>query len=538
VPAPPERRWALLLAAVGLLALLAHARTLGNGFVYDDARALGNAVVTGPFDPAAIAGSDFWGQGAGGVGTWRPLAVASLWVDQHLGGGAPLPFHATNLVLHALTAIALVLALRRAVGDGRLALAAGALFATLAINTEAVAAVVGRADLLAALLGVLAWATLPPPGARLAPARVAGAAGLTLAALLAKESALVIPPFLVAAELLLGDRPWRARLGRAAALAGALAAAVGLYLALRAASVPFGAILRAENNNPLLGQPLPTRVLSGLALLTRAARLILVPLQLAPDYSFAEILPERMPPSADVLLGALLAILLAAGAVAARRRSPAAALGLTLVLLGWAAQSHILLPLPAIFAERLLYLPAAGAAIAVVAGAAALHRRGRAGLAVALLVLLAAGNLARGVVRDGDWRSPATLFGQAVRDTPRCARAWLNLAAARIEARRLEDGLADLGRAAAIAPEWCSPHTMAGATLDQLGDPARAEAELRLAVRLDPVCPSGAYNLALFLARHARHAEAAAVLDDYLARVPRPGRELELRESLRARIGG
>src|SRR5437762_2792653 len=72
----------------------------------------------------------------------------------------------------------------------RVALAAGALFALHPLHTEAVAGLVGRADVLATLLGALAWwlhRRRVPAATLLAPLCLGGA-------LLAKESAVLILP--------------------------------------------------------------------------------------------------------------------------------------------------------------------------------------------------------------------------------------------------------------------------------------------------------------------------------------------------------
>ena len=144
---------------------------------------------------------------------------------------------------------------------GGLALA-GAIFAALAVHTEAVAGIVGRADLMAAGCCFLAWALWR----RSAPA----AAAAFLAALLCKESALVFPLWLVIVEPPRRALAW-------------LGAALAAYVALRAAT--FGLVVddvfRSANNNLLLDEPPGVRALTALAMLARALRLILVPLDTA-----------------------------------------------------------------------------------------------------------------------------------------------------------------------------------------------------------------------------------------------------------------
>src|SRR5262249_7428894 len=72
-------------------------------------------------------------------------------------GVAPFGYHLVNFALHAAVCVVLALVLARIAGDATLALLAAFLFAAHPVHTEAVASVVGRAELLAALLGLLAW---------------------------------------------------------------------------------------------------------------------------------------------------------------------------------------------------------------------------------------------------------------------------------------------------------------------------------------------------------------------------------------------
>jgi tetratricopeptide (TPR) repeat protein len=488
------------------VALAAHARSLGGGFVYDDAKAiLENPVVTGPFDPTAFVRRDFWGLEPGaGVASWRPLPVLTFWVDWRTGGGGPFTFHLTNLVLHALAALALAWAARSTL--------AGVLLATLAVCTEAVAGIVGRADVMAAGLCFLAWGLSRRSG----PA----AAAAWLLALLCKESAIVFPVWLVLIE-----GPRRSQLWLAAGLAA--------YVALRGAA--YGLVVEdtflARENNVLLTEPLGVRLLTALRLFLLALRLTLLPVSLSADYAFAEILPERGL-SVEVAAGATALAGLVALALVARRRAPDVSRGIAIFLAGFAVVSNVALILPAIFAERLLYLPAAGAALALAAGLRLARPRA---LALGLGVLLAGGNLARSVVRDGDWRDDLTLFAAAAEASPRSARAHYNHGAALRRAGRPEEAAAALALAIEIAPAWAKPRSAAGAALDELGEPALAEVQLRRAVELDADDAEATFNYGLFLARRGRPAEAVAVLERFAARHPQAANVRRLLNDIRSR---
>lgn len=106
--------------------------------------------------------NDFWGTpiGSGNShGSYRPLCVASFRLNHWTGGLEPRGYHAANVLLHCAVTY-LVYALCRTLSAGRrppAAVAAASVFAVHPVHAEAVAGVVGRADLLAGLFYVAAF---------------------------------------------------------------------------------------------------------------------------------------------------------------------------------------------------------------------------------------------------------------------------------------------------------------------------------------------------------------------------------------------
>src|SRR5215472_6343345 len=141
----------LLLAAV----VLAYANTLGNQFAMDDELyIMHNAQVTSPslarlFSPNPVSS------------VYRPLAFAVLALNWALSGPEPFGYHLLNLLLHAGVTWLLYILLQELFAswsEGKaVAFAAALLFAVHPIHTEAVAWVVGRAELLAAGFLFAGW---------------------------------------------------------------------------------------------------------------------------------------------------------------------------------------------------------------------------------------------------------------------------------------------------------------------------------------------------------------------------------------------
>lgn len=138
---------------------------------------------------------------ASALGYFRPLYVATFWADRRLWGPSPALFHLTSLALIAASAALVVAVVRRYTRDPLLAGGAGALFAIHPWHVENAAWIAVRGDPLYTcllLLAVLAYDRWREDGRGLPFAALA----LFEAALLSKESAVVLPFALVAIGLL------------------------------------------------------------------------------------------------------------------------------------------------------------------------------------------------------------------------------------------------------------------------------------------------------------------------------------------------
>ncbi|MGD0485540.1 MAG: hypothetical protein ABSB58_12945, partial [Gemmatimonadales bacterium] len=84
-----------------------------------------------------------------GAGLYRPLVIVTFAADWQLSGGSTVWLHAMNVAWHAATTALLVPVLAAYTGPAA-ALAGGVLFAVHPVHVEAVANLVGRAELMAA----------------------------------------------------------------------------------------------------------------------------------------------------------------------------------------------------------------------------------------------------------------------------------------------------------------------------------------------------------------------------------------------------
>jgi tetratricopeptide (TPR) repeat protein len=328
-------------------------------------------------------------------------------------------------------------------------------------------------------------------------------------------------------------------LDRAAALAPSVLA-LETYVVLRVRALhAFPGVQHVHpTDNPLLLLSEPQRTASALALLARYVRLFLWPAGLAIDVS-GPVFPTEPSLLAPRAVVGLLVLLLAAAALMlpmllGERRSPPLcllAVSAAVFLLPYLVVSNLLVPIGALFADRLFYLPSAGLCLGAGALAAwstgtlglpdlGRHRRGLLAVLAGTAVLLGSASWTRTRV----WRSDATIFADALRVHPDSPRAHFILGKLSGDAGRDQEALASFDRAIAVWPSYIPAYQEKGVVLGRMGRLAEAEEAFRETLRRSPAYDAAHYNLGLVLRRQGRAAEAerelrkALLLDPSYAR--------------------
>src|SRR6266487_1072607 len=398
-----------LYAAVAVCAAVVYVAALWNQFALDD-----NQIVRFNNLVLKVSGvwrafvSPYWPPVIGG-GMYRPLPLASYAIDWQLGGAAWW-FHAVNVAWHAGASVAVAWLARRWSGE-RAALAAGLLFAVHPVHVEAVANIVGRAELMAALFAIVAvYAALVHD--RLGWSAVALAAGL-----LSKENAVVAPALIAWGWLVevVPRPPWR----RMAAYAAVWLALGTGYLVVRW-SVLGDEVTSGVTLAPVFFHASPVAVrLTAVAALADVARLLVFPLKLRVDYSPAERTLVTSPLDGRFLLGLLcLAVWVGLLVLAWRRGRKLEAFGLGWIGLALLPVANLLYPAGVLVAERTLYLPSVGLALAAGALLEPLAAFDTRRLAWVLGVVVMAGG-ARTALRVPVWRDELSVVLSELEDSPR-----------------------------------------------------------------------------------------------------------------------
>jgi tetratricopeptide (TPR) repeat protein len=413
----------------------------------------------------------------------------------------------------------------RRLGASRFSSAAALLlFSVHPIHVEAIANIVGRAEILAALFTFLAlWLTTMTGewrvGGRIispAPAvtRLAswGAAAALFLALGSKEVALAAPLLMMALEILL--RPRRPGQGvawwldRAAALAPmALAMLAYLIMRVRALELLFSLQPTHPSDNPLLLMEGVERAATALGLIARYVALLLYPIGLSADYSGPVISAEqgllafRPLFGTLILLGCIACLLYAA-------RSPLRAFASLLFLCPYLVVGNLLFDVGTIFAERLMYMPSAGFCLmlSLLLGAAGMGANDRPelfsrSLASAALFVLVAGLAVACWARCLDWRDDESLFLAAMRAQPDSPRASFIVGKRLRERGERQRALELFERSIELFPEHARAMTEKGTLLGERGELERAERSFAEALTIDPAYGLAHYNRGVAL-RH------------------------------------
>ena len=511
--------------AVLSVALVVSVTSVANGFVFDDVRVIqqDQRVHSLRRLPELLSGP-YWGKDYGNS-AYRPVTSASFALDWAAGSGRPAVFHATNVLLH-LAVVALVLALASMVLTPAGAIVAALWFAVQPVHVEAVANVVGRAELLAAagyLAAVLAYVKVGDES--VSGMRGVRTGGLVLAVLAgaavafgAKEHALTLPGVLVLADT------WRARtrgealrvrIGRQALLLGAVLALALGYLAARAHAVG-GSFATGVAAPGLEGS-----TFSGRFLIMAPAALVWLEWMIFPLHLSADYLPNEFVPRAVLggpqIAGLLAVVALLAAAYRARNRAPGITVGVAWMCVTAAVAANLVFPTGVILGERLAYLPSVGAAVAAGALWELLQPyRLRWAATVAVLGLLAARSLERIPV----WHDERRFLAALVRDAPDSYRTHWGLGAEAFKRGAFAEGEREMQTAIRIEPSDAALVQELGERYLEAGAFAPAARYLAASYRIDTLRSDAAVRAAFAWLKAGRPDSAAAIGSAALRRVP------------------
>jgi len=511
----PPTRAAILSLLLVAATVVAYLPALGAGFVWDDdSHVTDNPALDSPgglgriwIDPEATP-------------QYYPLVHTTFWVEHRLFGLEPFGYHLDNVLLHAVTALLLVAALRRLRLPG--AWLAGFLFALHPVQVESVAWISERKNVLSGALYLAAalsyWRFAPPeaPPDERGPRRFwLAAVALFAAALLAKTVTATLP----AALLLV--RYWKAgRLGRRDLWPVlpffAMATAAGLTT------------IRLELHHVgATGESWDLSVLERILVAGRALWFYLGKLLWPAELSF--IYPRWGLEPGDPLqllfpaaaVAAILALFLSRERIG---RGPLVAALFFAATLAPALGFVNVYPFRFSFvADHFQYLACIGPIALAAAGLTIAGRRlgampARAGAVAAVAVLIALG--ASSWQRTHAYADAETLWLDTIARNPGAWMAHTNLGVLLDHAGRTEEAYRHYAAAVRLRPGYAEGWSNLGTTAARLGRPEEAIADLERALHLEPSDVGAAMNLANVLFTTGRVDDAVAAYRRVVALQP------------------
>jgi len=453
------------LALLLTVACAVYANSIGNDFIWDDVELIeNNPLIRNPGNLRKIATTHYWDLGKEGervIGNYRPLTVASYLLNYQVAGADPAAFRVVNIALHALNTC-LVYLLCAVLGlSWPAALVAGLLFAVHPVHVEAVVWITGRGELLACF-GLLAAMYFHLRHRRDgAPSQVAASVVFFLLALLSKESAIAFIPIVIGLEIVLslaeGAPASRVR-------SRVLSCLPYLLVSLAFLAVRYAVLGGAEDRGAgpgtfFLGSTAAEIFLTMVKVFAKYWALLLFPAKLSAHYDQIDIpVPESLlDPSFLAAVGVHVAVLAAIIALFRTKRH-LAAFALSWVYLALLPYSH-LVHFEWLMAERFLYIPSVGIALAAALAVEAVRRTDRAPTrrtagAVASAALCAIALLAvRTVDRNRDWAHETEFFGVLAADKPTLAGARLGYGKALEKVGRYEEALTEYEAVVRLRPD-------------------------------------------------------------------------------------
>lgn len=486
-----SKKWYYLII---LVAIGVYISVLPNQFAFDDELIiLHNPLIRSLSNLPQIFALDYWGLGDTNI-EYRPITITTYALNYALHGLHPFGYHLVNVILHALNSLLIFFICRYMFPNSvRFSILTALLFAVHPIHTEAVANVVGRAELLYTFFYLSAWLVhLKSKGlsGRTELRRVVLAGVLLLFGLGSKETSVTFLVVVIVFDLLFRGEErikdvfrfrWKHYLVYFLITAE--------FIFIRIFLVPLSKEISLIDNPLAMLDPV-WRIINALYILFfKYLFLLFVPLHLSPDYSYHAI--NLIDSFFDVRVGIILVLL--AGVIVGliwscrhQKYTPICFGGLFFAVT-IAPVANILMSIGTIMGERLLYLPSLGFCLVLGFILSKLCQKIQLKPVIIGLVILILGSYGtRTVIRNFDWYDNEHLFLSAVLVVPNSARVQQNVGAVYYKKGEKEKALSHFQKAIDIYPDNHKSYFGMGLVYEDGGKYNKAIEMYRQVIALNP----------------------------------------------------
>jgi len=460
-----ETREKLIFGGICLIMIfIIYGQTLLGGFVFDDRGILDHrSLLENLKNIDKTLSLPYWIKE---VGLYRPVTLATYSLNFALLGPDPAGFHLINLLIYTLSGYWLFLLIKNLFGQKTLAYLSAVLFLTLPIHTEAVANIVGRAELLALFFSLMVLLELTKEKIS------AWKMGLWfLLAIGSKETAIATLPIVFIIILIREKEFFKKEIIKKYfyPLTGLFIGAL-TYFTVRFFVLGPQYFFGGETSiveNPLKFVPILPRLATAFKIFLMYITKSFWPFGLCPDYSYNQIAVLNSFWNYQALLGAALFLAAGMAAIMFLKKAPVFSLATAYLFFGYLTVSNLLFPIGTIAGERLMYFPSTGLCLFLGGIIYSIKKLKPSKFFTVVFWIISAAVILfysiRTYIRAQDWLDEKRLFVSAVQ----------------------------------CAPNSALSHSSLGAIYYLEGDYKRAEEELLLSQKIYDGYPKGINNLGL-----------------------------------------
>uniref|UniRef100_A0A8C1QRS7 dolichyl-phosphate-mannose--protein mannosyltransferase n=1 Tax=Cyprinus carpio TaxID=7962 RepID=A0A8C1QRS7_CYPCA len=488
LPRPAVGVRLLRYAALVAVCALCYSNSLWGEFVHDDIWAITNNPDVRPGSSLqSIFTNDFWGKRMAdntSHKSYRPLCILTFKLNILLGGMTPFYFHLVNVFLHCMVTALLMHTCEQCVfEDSNFSFLTALLFSVHPIHTEAVSGIVGRADVLASMLFLLAFLSyissmadgFPPTVSVLS---LALSLLLGTCAMLVKETGITVFGVCVLYDF--------------------------LVLCHRAMSNIVSILVLMKNQG----------FLTYCYLLAFNAWLLLAPIVLCYDWQVGSIpLVESLWDGRNIA-SLTLALVMLALSLNCKMKGKEVLVGVLFLIFPFIPASNLFFRVGFVVAERVLYMPSMGYCVLVVHGLNRLYsvvsRWGAAALTVSMLVVLLLFSW-KTVQQNEIWLSREALFRSGIQTLPHNAKVHYNYANFLKDRGRNQEAIYHYKTALRLYPRHASALNNLGTLTHQAEE---AEVYYRRALNINPQHNRALFNLGNLLKSQGKEEEAERMLKE------------------------
>lgn len=415
------------------------------------------------------------------IGLYRPLPMLTYMLNFSFFGQSPVSFKIVNILLHSFCAF-LLFQVIKFLFSFKLALFSFLLFLLHPLHTEAIALIVGRAELLATLLSLATIYFFLKK--RFIYSYIA-----FLLALFSKEIAIMTLPIIFYIEWVRGQS--LKSFLKMRVLRNYLLFVIPLFFYLSLRFIALGKFIfyaRATDfvENPLVFIPFSEKIFTAFKVLYLYVEKLIFPLQLTNDYSFSVIKIVTNPLlSIETTFGILIFICLVTLILHPKTRSTPLGIGSVLFLFPYIVISNLVMTIGTIMAERLVYFSSVGFCLILaffIHKMRSGHKKVWPEVVWGILIIILIFYGARTIIRNEDWLTNDKLYIGNLKNHPEGFLTQLYWGTALINKGQMDEAKKHLNEAQKIYPDNPRLIIVFGALAELDGNDALAESYYKTAL--------------------------------------------------------